>query len=94
MKKINEFPVAGHPLYGNFKNRFDNAYDLLAKQLQDACIDVELLNEVVDATEQLERLSFIHTLERLMNGDDADFERLEDEVRNGTARSEKSLRSA
>ena len=52
------FPISGHPLWGEKFDASSNAFNLLAKILNKAGIDIELLHDVRTATADLERLSY------------------------------------
>jgi len=58
-------PVANHPQFPGFWDRYAHSFNTLAAQLEEVQIDISLLRKVVNATQDLERLSFDYTMKNL-----------------------------
>lgn len=57
MTKLKGFPVADHPLFGEFWDRHVKAFNQLAGKLEQVGIDVAELREVIYTVEDIERLA-------------------------------------
>ena len=61
MTKLNALPVTNHPLFGEYWDRYANAFNALTEKLEVAGIDVSDLREVIYSVKDIERLSFAYT---------------------------------
>lgn len=59
------FPVCNHPLWGEFWDRYVNAYNSLVDKIEAAGIPIEMLKELDASVKDYERLSFNHVLDQI-----------------------------
>ncbi len=66
MTRLNRLPVTEHPYFGEFWNRYTNSFNSLSEKLDHAGIEITELNEVIEAVQDVERLSFWQSIREIV----------------------------
>ncbi len=61
---LNGLQSSGHPNFNEYWNRYANHYNSLVQKMEQKGIEISELQEVIEAVQDVERLSYWHSLKR------------------------------